>query len=302
MLLNLEEGTQKSEMKILLTKMASFLKDMTHPDGKISLFSDGGLNMAYSTDECLSVYENLVGEKTIQSGIISFPNAGYYGLRTRDNLILMDAAELAARNLPGHGHGDALSFEYSVKGCRVLIDPGVFEYDEGKLRSFSRSTSSHNTVTLDNKDQSEFWKSLELGEGQNYFARRKKTSDKITVTASHDGYTRLKGKPIHKRSILMTKKYIKVNDFILNGDGQKATSRYLLHPQIRVEESKNKCILIGNEFEIMVQSNHPITITDNICFLDFGKIHQTKQLIIILGSRLVVAKQFSQFVEFSHRP
>ena len=40
----------------------------------------------------------------------------------------------------------------------------------------------------------------------------------------------------------MTKKYIKVNDFILNGDGQKATSRYLLHPQIRVEESKNKCI------------------------------------------------------------
>ena len=25
--------------------------------------------------------------------------------------------------------------------------------------------------------------------------------------------------------------------------------------------------LIGNEFEIMVQSNHPITITDNICFL-----------------------------------
>ena len=104
-------------MKILLTKMASFLKDMTHPDGKISLFTIG-LNMAYSTDECLSVYENLVGEKTIQSGIISFPNAGYYGLRTRDNLILMDAAELAARNLPGHGHGDALSFEYSVKGCK----------------------------------------------------------------------------------------------------------------------------------------------------------------------------------------
>ena len=142
----LEEGTQKSEMKILLTKMASFLKDIIHPDGKISLFSDGGLNMAYSTLN-VSVYENLVGEKTIQSGII-FSKCGYYGLRTRDNLILMDAAELAARNLPGHGHGDALSFEYSVKGCRVLIDPGVFEYDEENL-DLSLATSSHNMVTLD---------------------------------------------------------------------------------------------------------------------------------------------------------
>ena len=58
---------------------------------------------------------------------------------------------------------EMLFFEFSCSGQRVLIDPGVFEYDEGELRAFSRSTLNHNTVSLDNKDQSDFWKSFRVG-------------------------------------------------------------------------------------------------------------------------------------------
>ena len=43
--------------------MAKFLNDVTHPDGLISLFGDGGLNMSYSSEECLAIFDKLIGKK-----------------------------------------------------------------------------------------------------------------------------------------------------------------------------------------------------------------------------------------------
>ena len=280
----LDHGDQKAEMKEILTKMAKFLNDVTHPDGLISLFGDGGLNMSYSSEECLAIFDKLIGKKIKHSKVISYPNAGFFGLRNKDRLILMDAAELGAKNLPGHGHGDALSFEFSCSGQRVLIDPGVFEYDEGELRAFSRSTLNHNTVSLDNKDQSEFWKSFRVGRRAKIINQEiTKNSNGILVKASHDGYSNMSGKPIHTRSILMSENKIEVKDSIINGSKQSASSRFLLAPNIKVEKFDNKLFLIEKKIKILIESSHPINIVDTVCFLDFGKLVKTKQLVMDFG-------------------
>jgi uncharacterized heparinase superfamily protein len=280
----LENGPQRKKMQRILKKMAVFLHDMTHPDGKISLFGDGGLNMTYSTKECLSIFDHLIGTFPKQSRTISYPDAGFFGLRHKDSLVLIDTAELGAKNLPGHGHGDALSFEYSYSGQRVLIDPGVFEYDEGKLRSFSRSTVNHNTVTLDNKDQSEFWKSFRVGRRARIIERDVTMElDFISVSASHDGYARLTGKPIHNRNFFIAEKKIEVRDAIVGGAGQKATSRFLIAPDIQVHQLDGQFFLKGRKFKILIKSNYPIVIEESICFLEFGNISKTKQIIIDFG-------------------
>ena len=268
----------------LLPKMGQFLIDSTHPDGKISLFNDSGLNMSYQTEECLEVYESFFDKKLKQNKIIFYDSAGYYGLRSKDNFILFDAAELAAKYLPAHGHGDALSFEWSIRGQRVFIDPGVFEYTPGHLRDYSSSTKSHNTVTLDNLDQSEFWKSFRVGRRASIIKRSiKKELDNITITASHNGYMHLSGSPEHQRKIAIKSEEINIVDEIKNGNGQIAEARLMLSPEMKYEIVNNKFFILGNDFKILVNSTNPIRITNAYCFLDFGYMHETNQLIINFG-------------------
>ncbi|MDC0089998.1 heparinase II/III family protein [Gammaproteobacteria bacterium] len=281
----LDDGAVKDELEIILPKMAQFLTDVIHPDGFVSLFSDGGMNMSYAPQECLLIFEQLIGAKVQQAKIISYPNAGYFGLRCQDTLILMDAAELAPRYLPGHGHGDALSFEWSAAGQRVLIDPGVFEYNAGTLRSFSRSTLNHNTVSLDDEDQTEFWKAFRVGRRAHIISREVNiVDDGISVLAAHDGYTRLAGKPVHSRKILMTPNKIQIDDFILHGRGQRATSRLMLAPDIHIEKTGQQYFLRGNKLKIAIDCNYPISITETFCFLNFGHKHKTKQLVVDFGT------------------
>jgi len=280
----LDDCQTKHELELILPKMAQFLTDMVHPDGKISLFSDGGLDMTYSPKECLSIFNDLIGIPVEQSEIISYPFAGYFGLRHLDTLILMDVADFAPRYLPAHGHGDALSFEWSVASERVIIDPGVFEYNQGELRDFSRSTLSHNTVTLDNKEQSEFWSAFRVGRQASILNREIRTEfDKLLVSASHNGYSRLAGKPVHEREIVMAASSIKIHDKILNGRGQQAISRIMLDPDIYVEEENQRYFLRGKNINIAIECDFPIAVEETICFLNFGHKFHTKQLVIDFG-------------------
>ena len=281
----LNNGKIRSNLKIVLSKMAQFLTDMVHPDGMVSLFNDGGLNMGYSPQECLSIFQKLTKTRVQQKKIISYPNAGYYGLRHQNNLILMDAAELAPRYLPGHGHGDALSFEWSVSGQRVVIDPGVFEYSSGTLRSFSRSTLSHNTVTLNDEEQTEFWQAFRVGRRASITNCEIKTApNSISVLATHDGYTRLAGKPLHRRHILMTSHQIQINDSVLHGRGQRATARLMLAPEIQVEKIGRQWFLRGEKLNVEIECGFPITVKETMCFLNFGVKYSTKQLVIDFGT------------------
>jgi len=280
----LDDGLAKYELEKVLPKMAQFLADMVHPDGMISLFSDGGLNMTYSPAECLSMFERVFRTKVCQANFIAYPEAGYFGLRHEDSLILMDAAELAPRYLPGHGHGDALSFEWSVAGQRVITDPGVFEYNPGELRDFARSTRNHNTVTLDGQDQTEFWQAFRVGRRASITTCEVDGSpESATVFAAHDGYRRLRGRPIHTRHLTMTPHQITIKDSILYGSGQRAIARLILDPQIEVNKRGRDWTLRGAQLAITVECDHPIAVEETICFFDFGHKRKTKQLVIDFG-------------------
>lgn len=297
----LDDEEVKSDLRVVLPKMAQFLTDVVHPDGMISLFSDGGLNMSYFPEECLLIFKQLIDIKIKQANLISYPDAGYYGFRHEDNLILMDVAELAPRFLPAHGHGDALSFEWSVAGQRVLIDPGVHEYNEGALRNFSRSTVNHNTVTLDNQDQTEFWKAFRVGRRASITSCEvKASSDSLSVLATHDGYTRLAGKPLHRRHVLMTSNRIQINDSILYGYGQRAVARLMLAPEISIEKVGRQWFLRGKKLNIEIECDYPIVEEETICFLDFGHKYVTKQLVVDFGIAPCSCKITLSVCPFTH--
>ncbi len=74
-----------------------------------------------------------------------------------DNLsLLFDCGDIGPSYMGGHSHNDCLSFELSVKGSVVLTNSGTGLY-QGDLRSFFRSTPAHNTMMVDDYEQSELW-------------------------------------------------------------------------------------------------------------------------------------------------
>ena len=85
-------------------------------------------------------------------------------------------------------------------GQRVVVDAGVHGYDGDPLRAWCRSTRAHNTVEIDGEDQCEFWSTFRVARRAHprdvVFAPR---DDGFSLSAWHDGYQRLAGRPRHAR-------------------------------------------------------------------------------------------------------
>lgn len=269
-----------------LERAMQALVDVVHPDGRVSLFSDGGLEMAYAPDVVLAAWQRLSDGKTASRPHVTLESAGYYGWRDGRTLFLFDCGDLAAEALPAHGHGDALSFEWTVHGERVFVDAGVFEYRPGDMRAWSRSTRAHNTVTLDDVDQGEFVGSFRLGRR----ARVERTRlqllpDGIVVEGLHDGFEHLPGAPLHRRLVRATTHELRVEDRIEGGAGQRACARLLCHPSARVTQSRDGVVTIQQgRVAVRVTSESPITVTSSWWCPDFGLKLRTKQIVIDYGT------------------
>jgi len=139
----------------------------------------------------------------------SFENSGYYLLQsgiknTKDRLsILFDCAELGYGSIAAHGHADALSFTLRVGGIDVLVDPGTYDYfTYPEWRNYFRSTKSHNTIGIDDKDQSEMQGPFLWGKrAQARLIDWLPKDDGGLVKGQHDGYKYLDNPLIHTRSI-----------------------------------------------------------------------------------------------------
>lgn len=156
-------GNDRDRLMHLLTPAAQAISDLTHPDGFISLFSDGGMEMVYSPAECLLAWAKLGGKSIEAKQAIRLSNAGYFGARFKGSYFLADCGAICADALPAHGHADMLAFEWDVNGKRVIVDASVAEYESGEKRRWGRSTVAHNTVTVGDRNQAEMFGSFRTG-------------------------------------------------------------------------------------------------------------------------------------------
>lgn len=138
----------------------------------------------------------------------AFDDGGYTVLGSRfgsrDELrLIADAGPLGYLSIAAHGHADALAFTLSARGEELLIDPGTYAYHTDRLwRDWFRGTSAHNTVTVDDLDQSV------IGGNFMWLHKARSTLEAVTLgterdiwQASHDGYRRLRDPVLHRRRI-----------------------------------------------------------------------------------------------------
>ncbi|MBN1664248.1 MAG: alginate lyase family protein [Deltaproteobacteria bacterium] len=190
----------------VLPKMLKALAALCHPDEEIALLNDSALGIYNEPGELFAyaVRMGLVAPDAGNAphGAWSLPEAGYYGYRGNDGTyIVCDAGPIGPDYIPGHAHADTFSFELSLKGCRVIVDSGVHDYEKGEMRSYCRSTRAHNTVEIEGQDQSEMWDAFRVARrAYPHDATWAPQPDGFQLTGRHDGYMRLNGRPVHHRT------------------------------------------------------------------------------------------------------
>ncbi len=133
---------------------------------------------------------------------IVYDEGGYAILGDDRVRLIFDAGSLGYPSIAAHGHADALSVCLALNNEWWLIDPGTFSYhSDGEWRDYFRGTTAHNTVVINDLNQSTIGGSfLWLSKAPATLAASGKKDHEIQyVEGYHDGY-----RPIgvrHRRKI-----------------------------------------------------------------------------------------------------
>lgn len=279
----LEDGPCKTELHHRLCLAAQALADTTHPDGYCSQFNDGGLAMAYKPEKCLAAWVQLAGGHIQAQSVVALESAGFYGLRSGLDYLLIDCGPIGPDYLPGHGHGDIFAFEWSLEGQRLVVDTGVFEYSEGTRRSYARSSKAHNTLTLDGEDQCDFWGAFRVARRARVKRLEYALTDSLKLVAEHNGYVHLAGHPIHRRSFVAAANRLQITDEVIGGAGQKAEARILLHPECELEPSEAGLFIRRGNAKVSFSASAGFRLENVPYYPDFGSELPATQIVIEYG-------------------
>lgn len=277
---------EREILKRYLLSMADALAQSTQPDGNPALFNDGGLEMAYRSEELLAAYARLsLGPAPEPRADLRLESAGYFGKSLADHWVLVDAGRVAPDYLMAHGHGDIFSFEWTYRGRRIVVDPGVYEYNAGTPRDRSRATSSHNTVSLDGQSQCEFWGSFRCGRRADVSLEDLVyTHDGFSLAAQHDGYAWMPGAPIHRREFSFSNGRIDVRDAIAGGRAQIAAAGLLFHPDFRWEAGPGGGVMTGGGLRVRLETDSAIRAEAAEWWSDFGVRAPCVRLVMDYGA------------------
>jgi hypothetical protein len=178
---------------------------------------------------------------------LDFPSGGYYVMREgwskSDNYMLIDCGPLGGLKC-GHAHADVLSFELTVHGRTLLVDPGTYTYTGSKTdRDYFRSSLAHNTLTVDGESSSTLlgpfsWQSVANAKLIEWTSK----PSFAFFSGTHDGYLRLASPVTHRRDILFLKGdyWIVVDTIDSDGRHEYALPFHFVdsaRPQLTVEDS-----------------------------------------------------------------
>ncbi len=228
-------------------RMRRWLAAMCHPDGELGFFNDTAIGIAPPPAE-LEEYARRLWPEQANSGVdlsegqesatacryLLLADSGYIRVCWGEMVALLDVAPVGPDYLPGHAHADSLSFELSLFGRRVLVNSGISRYGVGPERLRQRGTAAHNTVAINGQDSSEVWGGFRVARRAKPFGLRIEEGEKnLKVACAHNGYTRLPGKPVHRREWRFSPGALEIVDTIEGGFAE-AVGRLFFHPDLRL--------------------------------------------------------------------
>lgn len=207
--------------------------DVMSVGGKFSLFNDSCYDAAPEAGRLLEFGGLLLGWKSKgRQPLRSLPDSGYYRAEAGPFTVIFDAGKLGPDHQMGHAQCDLLSFCLWVNDEPVIVHPGNYEYVAGEMRDYCRSTAAHNTLAIEGAEQAEWWGSHRVGRRPRPLEAGGvvETDGTIRLWGAHDGFSHLRGCPLHQRSIELRPAGLEIQDHLTEAGGHVARRFFHMHP------------------------------------------------------------------------
>jgi len=269
-------------------KMLFWLRVMCHPDRKLSFFNDTALGIAREPER-LEQYAKEVGvlrckQPPVPAGVTALHESGYVRLQTDNAVLIADVGKIGPDYLPGHAHADCLSFEFSLRGQeenvweRVFVNSGISCYGSSEERLRQRGTASHNTLVINGENSSEVWGGFRVA--RRAYPKKVEMEEigkGLLLKSGHDGYKRLKGKPLHWRQWYLTEDSLEIRDQI-SGGFFTAEAFFHLHPKAEVDLQQKKIYI--NQLILQYRTEAEVTLKETHYYPQFGRSVSNQCLVL----------------------
>ncbi len=282
---------------------ARFLRDIIAADGEIPLTNDSAFAVAAPAPQLLEYASRILpdfdAEKPDRQERICKSDSGYFGYRRAGDSLLVSCGPISPAYQPGHTHCDMLSYELCVDGRRIIVDSGVGDYDAGLTRQYVRSTAAHNTVRVDEVEQSEIWGAFRLA--RRAAPIRANLSDwsikGISFDGAHDGYRRLRGKPMHERRISTNgSDEWRVTDTLTGGSFHRLETFIHLNPDISVRQDAPEQIVLNlndrDAFTLRMVDGDRLEVISGLYCPEFGRYLENEVVVITTQGQLPVTAAY----------
>ena len=104
--------------------------------------------------------------------------------------------------------------------------------------------------------------------------------NKAVLSASHNGYRKMYGGPVHQRNMQLGKSSLHISD-VLDGDFTQAIARFYLHPDLAVTLTNGTLRVVGKHFKMTADlSEHQALLSQSEWHPSFGLSLQNQCLEI----------------------
>ncbi|MDR1056779.1 MAG: heparinase II/III family protein, partial [Prevotellaceae bacterium] len=245
------------------TSMLNWLHTISLYENDIPYFNDSANNITYSNQQLFGFARQL---NLPVPTTIDLKESGYRKFGKNKYQCVVDVGPIGASYQPGHAHADALSFVLYYEKMPFFVETATSTYQEGSVRNDERSTKAHNTVVVNDDNQSEVWASFRVGSRANVTIEFEQNN---RIGASHDGYKRKYG-ITHQRNFIFENTKINIVDTLLNDKKCRGGKAYFhFHPDRNIILNNN-CISIDDIARITFNEAQSVVLADYNFAVEFN--------------------------------
>lgn len=220
-----------------IARTAPVMRMLCHGDGDLALFN--GANEGHAAN----AKAVLAASKVKGGALLNAPHAGFQRFETPSAIAIADAGAGVVSGADQDAHAGLLSFEFSRKRQRVIVNCGADPDRASGWHDALRATAAHSALVVDDTNAIEVLSGGGLKHSiTNVDCRRSDEGGSGYVQMLHNGYRNLFGL-IHSRDIYLasTGEDLRGRDNLnLSGDyvgrpAERFTIRFHLHPDIAAE-------------------------------------------------------------------
>jgi len=268
-------------------------------DGAIAQFNGMG---ATPTDLLAAVlaYDDARG-----APLFDAHQSGYQRLESGGSVVVADTGAAPPASVSYDAHAGCLSFEFSVKRNRIVVNCGVPAQNRQGWSEAARATAAHSTVTWHDTSSCRFKQTRQgavlVADGpQDVQVARAGREDAVIVRASHDGYTRTFG-IVHQRSWRLSPDGDRLDgeDIFSAPSGRELPRgkdddyviRFHLHPSVkasRVNDGRTVLLILpGRESWLFTAPNMHVELEESVFLSASEGPRRTSQILIADNARTI---------------